>query len=105
MIIPVKQSGKINEKNNRIVSVMKKVYSKCQLPYISIYLQNDQLSCQVSCQVFVDFKIIGSEWYRGRGLLTPSLINPNKKLILISYLMKQVVFQNAIRYISETGFV
>jgi hypothetical protein len=38
-------------------------------------------------------------------LLTPSLINPNKKLILISYLMNQVVFQNAIRYKSETGFV
>jgi len=42
MIIPVKQSGKINKKNNRIVSVMRKVYSKCQLPYIPIYLQYDQ---------------------------------------------------------------
>jgi hypothetical protein len=62
-------------------------------------------TCWVSCQIFIDFKIIGSECDRGRWLLTPFLINPNKNLILISYLMKQVVFQNAIRYISETGFV
>jgi hypothetical protein len=55
MIIPVKKSGKINENNNRIVSVMKKVYSKCQLPYILICFQFDKLSCQVSCQVLEGF--------------------------------------------------
>ena len=46
MIIHVKKSGKINKKNNRIVSVMRKVYSKCQFPYIPSYLQYDQKSCR-----------------------------------------------------------